>query len=290
MFEVPVVFMIYNRPALTRQVFEVIRQVQPQELYIIADGPKNKEDAVLCNKARQIIQKIDWKCNVYTHFSDYNIGVAKCPADGLHWVFNQVEQAVILEDDTLPHPSFFNYCKALLDYYKHDESIMCIGGTNLCGSVDVEVSYGFSRFSLPPWGWASWRRAWKLYDFEMKNWMSNKNSLLHFVNNFPFWETFLDRYSQKLSSWDVQWNYTLWQEKGWAIIPKNNLIRNLGYNESATFTKVTESFILDLPLQTCSFPLIHPTSKIPNLDAAMELKVIQFMKEIMLANNEKQRQ
>lgn len=285
MFEVPVVLLIYNRQEVTRQVFSVIRQIQPKELFVIADGPKDEKDAIQCNKTRQIINEIDWKCNIHTHFAAENRGVARRPATGLNWVFDQVEKAIILEDDTLPDLSFFEFCSQLLHRYEHDESVLAISGTNLCGQLEIEASYGFSRFVLPPWGWASWRRAWQLYDFQMADWQILKSSFSPLLKNtFPFWEKFLDRYSQKLSSWDVQWNYTLWKEKSWVILPKQNLIQNLGYNESATFTKLSESFILDLPLETCCFPLIHPTQKMINLDAEIEPKVIQFLEEIMQFN------
>ncbi|HMO39712.1 MAG TPA: hypothetical protein PKC76_09720 [Saprospiraceae bacterium] len=285
MFDVPVVLMIYNRPELTRQVFSAIRMIRPATLFIIADGPKNEADAVLCAAARQAVTAVDWPCQVHRLYAAENMGVARRPLTGLNQVFQQVEAAIILEDDTLPDLSFFEFCRELLNHYKHDPSILLIGGTNLCGHIDIQAAYGTSRFYLPPWGWASWRRSWQQYDFTMHDWAQFKSKwALQVPETFAFWETFLDRYSQKLSSWDVQLCYTLWRTKTKAIIPKQNLVRNLGYHAQATFTKLSKSFVLDLPLQSCTLPLEHPLAKTPDLDTLIEPKVIRFLEEIMQFN------
>lgn len=288
MFDVPVALMIYNRPELTRQVFAQIRLLRPRQLFIIADGPKDETDDRNCRQARQVVAEVDWDCNVQSLYSAHNLGVAKCPSNGLQWVFAQVDRCIILEDDTLPDISFFEFCRLLLQEYEDDESVMSISGANLCGVIQTEYSYGFSRFSLPPWGWATWRRAWHDYDFQMADWIELKSTIAgNFKDTFAFWEMILDRYSIKLTSWDVQWNYAIWKKNGQVIIPSRNMIRNLGYGAGASFTTVEQSFTTHLPVTPCSFPLAHPVEKKLDFNAYLEPKVIEFLEEIIRFNSQR---
>ena len=128
----PIVFLIFNRPETTQQVFDAIRQAQPQTLLVVADGPRNDrpEDVDNCRATRAILEQVDWDCEVLTNYSDLNLGCRKRISSGLTWAFEQVEEAIILEDDCLPDPSFFQYCQELLDYYRQDDRIMTISGDN----------------------------------------------------------------------------------------------------------------------------------------------------------------
>ena len=168
----PVAFLIFNRPDTTARVFEAIRQAKPPKLLVVADGPRpdRPDDVEKCKAARAIIDRVDWACEVLTNYSDLNLGCGKRPATGITWVFEQVEEAIIFEDDCLPHPSFFRFCEELLNYYRHDERIMVISGNNFqFGRNRTDDSYYFSRYNHI-WGWASWRRAWEYFDYDLKLW------------------------------------------------------------------------------------------------------------------------
>lgn len=39
-YNVPILFLIFNRPGTTRKVFAEIRKVKPRQLFIAADGPR----------------------------------------------------------------------------------------------------------------------------------------------------------------------------------------------------------------------------------------------------------
>jgi len=126
----PVAFFIFNRPETTFQVFDTIRVAQPQKLLIIADAARFHEEWQKCHEARSIVGKIDWDCEVLTNFADVNLGCKLRVSSGLDWVFSEVEEVIILEDDCLPEPSFFRFCQELLEYYRNDTRVMCISGDN----------------------------------------------------------------------------------------------------------------------------------------------------------------
>jgi len=288
----PVVFIIFNRPVTTRRVFEEIRKAKPKELYVIADGPRenNTEDEELCKNTREIVEKIDWDCVVHKNFSEINLGTRARPSSGLEWVFNKTDYAIILEDDCLPHPSFFEYCQTLLRYHRNDEQVNMISGSNFISKYSKKnYSYYFSVFHHFC-GWATWKRSWELFDLEMKTWPELKRSKLLYQivpdnKSAKYWETLFDEvYNGKIStSWDYQWYYSSWKNKNLAIIPSVNLISNIGFGQEATHTKNPNHIRANVPLQNIQFPLAHP----PVVNSDVKLDMIEAKKIFRFKGMEK---
>ena len=168
----PVALLIFNRPDTTERVFNAIAKAQPPKLLVVADGPRPQREgeAELCAQTRAIINRVDWDCEVITEFADSNMGCKRRVASGINWIFEQVEEAIILEDDCLPDPSFFRYCEEMLTRYRDNERVGMVSGGNLqFGRQRGTGSYYFSKYTHI-WGWASWRRAWKYYDRDLTLW------------------------------------------------------------------------------------------------------------------------
>lgn len=262
----PVTMIIFNRPDTTASVFAEVARARPGKLLVIADGPRADRpgEAEQCAATRKIIEQVDWPCEVLTNFSDTNLGCKARVSSGLDWVFDTVEEAIILEDDCVPHPSFFRFCDELLEYYKADERVMAISGDNFQdGNVRGAASYYFSRY-CHVWGWASWRRAWQHYDVAMTGWpMTRDHGLLREIldnpNQVRRWsKTFDIIHSGVVDTWDVQWMYTCWRRHGLSIIPNVNLISNIGFRPDATHTKNETDRFAALPAHPMNFPLQHP--------------------------------
>jgi hypothetical protein len=273
MINTPVVILIFNRPELTKQVFERIRQIKPKTFLVIADGPRLEKigESEKCQNAREITEDIDWNCEVFRNYSDINLGCGLRVSSGLDWVFNNVDRAIILEDDCLPNSDFFRFCEELLEIYKDDEKITMISGMNYCSDIYRDIpSYCFS--CLPGiWGWATWKRAWKIYDYDMKLFpkCSQSNYLDHIFNNInyqKYWNQVFKRIFDVdcKFTWDYQWLFAQWIHGGLAIVPNVNLVSNIGHGSDATHTK-KKSKISNLPTAKITFPLTHPLIKSRNL-------------------------
>ena len=260
----PVCLIIFNRPDTTQKVFEAIRQVKPPKLLVIADGarPERPEEAEKCTTAREIINQVDWDCEVLTNYSDINLGCRKRVSSGLNWVFEQVEEAIILEDDCLPHPTFFRFCEELLERYRHDNGIMAISGDNFqWGRKRTNYSYYFSRYNHI-WGWATWRRAWQVYDLEMKRWPEIRdsnwlNDILQDSKAVNYWSKIFQGVYEGFNTWDYPWTFACWIHNGLTILPNVNLVSNIGFGAEATHTKSVTKFA-NMPTEEMSFPLQHP--------------------------------
>ncbi|MBI5417412.1 glycosyltransferase family 2 protein [Candidatus Poribacteria bacterium] len=264
-FKTPILFIIFNRPESTQKVFNEIRKIKPQKFYITADGPRENmpEDLQRCEKTRNIIKQIDWDCEVFTNFRDKNLGCKIAVSSGINWFFENVEEGLILEDDTLPHPTFFPFCEKLLEKYRYDNRIMMISGDNFqFGKKRTDYSYYFSRYTLI-WGWATWRRAWQYYDVNIKLWTEIKNGdwlydIFSTKNETIYWSYIFEKiYIGEINTWDYQWSFACWIQNGFTIIPNVNLVSNIGFGDLATHT-IKKSNYANIPIEEMKFDLKYP--------------------------------
>jgi len=265
--EVPVVFLIFNRPENTRVVFEAIRRAKPKKLLIVADGPRNHklEDAELCRRAREVVSNVDWECEVQTEFSTVNMGCMHRVVSGLNWAFSLVEEAIILEDDCLPDPTFFPFCEELLHKYRDDRRVICIAGTNLIAPHMEEAtdSYYFCKIGSI-WGWASWRSRWAEYDEGLKRWPALREAnAIEDVFDRPrdvrHWKQIFNKMYEGTgpNTWDYQWSFVGFFGSQLMAVPRVNLIENIGFGPGATHTTETDPRNI-VAVQSLKFPLKHP--------------------------------
>lgn len=261
----PISLCIFNRPQTTLRVFETIRHAKPERLFVFADGPRpnRPDDVALCQETRRIVGTVDWPCELHTEFADTNMGLARRMFSGISWVFRHVDEAIILEDDCVPSPSFFPFCTELLSHYHDDTRLTAVSGDNFqyrntCGPY----SYYFSRYPHC-WGWATWRRAWQLLDFDMPTWPEARSS--GWVREWfsdplsaDFWEKIFDAvYQGKINSWAYRYIYTCFLHNGLTALPAINLVSNVGFDDTATHCR-RSSPLANLPAQDMTWPLRHP--------------------------------
>lgn len=239
-FDTPILLITFNRPSHTLKVFERIREVKPKYLFVASDGPRqdHPDDVGRITQVRNLISTgIDWDCELKTLFRNENLGCGHGPAEAITWFFDQAEEGIILEDDCLPAMSFFTFCQNLLAKYRSDTRVMAISGFNYFGEWQIDnCDYFFSDGGN--WGWASWRRAWKLFDYEMTSWISSdverKKDVLDFYPNFDaLYEKIV---AQNYDAWDIQWHYARLYHRGVSITPVVNLVENIGFDHFGTHT------------------------------------------------------
>lgn len=285
----PITFIIFNRPEFTMKVFEQIRIAQPRKLFVIADGPRNEHrgDFEKCKAARDIITLVNWDCDVVTNYAQENLGCRHRISSGLDWVFSQTEESIILEDDCVPHPSFFHFCEELLDRYRNDQRVMHIGGTNyLFGRKRFPHSYYFSRYNHCS-GWASWRRAWRYFDVDMNIWPELRDrqllkDILKDSRAVADWQRAFELvYKKRLDSWAYGWTLACWAQSGLTIIPNVNLISNIGFGENGTHTRNRYSRFSNMTVEDIGFPLQHPPYVIRNDEADTFIQHNNFHRSLL---------
>ncbi|WP_339787953.1 TylF/MycF/NovP-related O-methyltransferase [uncultured Imperialibacter sp.] len=242
MFNTPVLYLIFNRPDLVRVTFEKIREVKPRQLFVGADGPRitHPDDNRKCEECRELVLSlVDWECEIHTLFRDSNLGCGKAVSEAITWFFDQVEMGIVLEDDCVPHKSFFTFCEELLLHFKDDDSVMHISGNNFQnGRQRGDGSYYFSKYSHS-WGWATWSNAWRNFEKEIDLAWLKKHLQGHFSRDErKYWNQVAEGLlTKRYDAWDYQWMFSIWKNLGVCILPNTNLVNNIGFGRDATHTK-----------------------------------------------------
>ena len=251
LFDIPVLFIIFKRLDTTKQVLAVLQKIKPAQLFIAADGPRNNitNEQEKCNNVRNyVINNINWDCKIETLFRNNNVGCGRNLFEAITWFFKNIEMGIILEDDCIPSLSFFSYCKELLIKYENNNRIFHIAGNNPLtkNKSPFNASYYFTRIQHC-WGWASWRRAWKYYSYDIndldifiQNKIINKIFKQNYVQNYWF-NIFRKMQNHEVDAWDYQWTYAIFKENGLCINPSMNLVTNIGFSNEATHTFDTNS-------------------------------------------------
>lgn len=298
--DTPVLLMVFNRPRVTRRTFEAVRAARPSRLLVVADGPRphHPEDVALCREVREIVSEVDWECTLETKVAERNLGLEANVELGLDWAFERVDRAIVLEDDCVPHPTFFAYCEELLERYADDPRVWMVAADNK--GVDRAMfegrSYAFSSWASV-WGWATWADRWhahrELFDrdhagAEDRATLVPRTADAHRVRpalprpgslateagkrHFTFVSTTVDgdRYG-----WDHHFWVTVMSEGGLCATPAYNLVENDGYGEDATHTRAAKE---PMPAEPMPFPLVHPDAVAldPAVEAELELILLRI--------------
>ena len=263
--ETPILFITFRRPDTTIKVFERIRQAQPKRLYIAQNfpGSDNAEEIKKWNDVRAIIENIDWDCDVQRLYRERYLDAKTSISTAINWFFENVEEGIILEDDCLPHLTFFKFCEEMLEKYRDDERIAMISGDNFqFGKKRTEYSYYFSRYTHI-WGWASWRRAWDNYDVDMKLWPEIRDrgwlwDILGDNKSVRYWKNIFENvYQGKIDTWDYQWTFSCWIQNALTILPNVNLVSNIGFGSEAVHTTEKNMFA-EMEIKHMDIPILHP--------------------------------
>jgi hypothetical protein len=274
--ETPILFLIFNRPAETAQVFNSIRAQRPKRLFVAADGAREGRagETELVQQTRQIATQVDWPCDVQTLFREKNLGCGLAVSGAITWFFDHVEEGIILEDDCLPHADFYPFCTTLLERHRHDDQIATIAGTHFLPTALPHRGTHYVSKYFQMWGWASWRRVWKCYDYQLAQrsepeWHALCDEVHPGRVESAYWkQIYHSLKADVIDTWDFQVFFAAWHTQAHHIMPSTNLVSNLGYGPNATHTNFASN-MANLP----TFPLkignhatpLAPDSEVDNL-------------------------
>ena len=277
--DVPVLMVFFNRAEPLKKVFEAVRAAKPSKLFLAQDGARdgNATDAEKVELCRQAVSQIDWDCEVFYNYSDVNLGCGKRMSSAISWAFESVDRLMILEDDCVPGADFFPFCEELLEKYKDNPGVSMISAMN-----HLEEYHNFNNDSYifcnsgAIWGWATWKRQWETYDFEMS--FVDRLNVFDKIekSNYPgyFKKDLINqgkdrvktiKEGRKLSSWTFQFNMIRFLNHQLTIVPAVNMVSNVGLtgdstHASGTLKQIPKGLrpVFFMPTHKMEFPLKHP--------------------------------
>jgi hypothetical protein len=289
--ETPVVIFAFNRPDITRRTMDAVRAARPACVLLIADGPRDDrpDDPELTAATREVLDGIDWPCDVRRRYLAANLGVEASVETGLDWVFSQVTDAIVFEDDCIADPSFFTFADELLGRYRDDDRVWQISGNNFGIPENLFAdSYAFTAWGSV-WGWATWADRWHAHraiftrdhrptddgpgtaPVRTRPARPESGTLVTPSGRHHFSDAAT---SQDIVShgWDKHWWLTMMTEGGLAITPSRNLVENVGWGADATHGVTTER--QDHPAQRIDFPLRHPADVVVDAEVERDLELV----------------
>ena len=270
--DVAVLSIFFARPKVLAKSFESIHQARPRKLLLWQDGPRlgREDDLENIRLCREVVENIDWDCEVYKNYHDENMGCDPSTHYAHKWAFTIVDKCIILEDDIVPSQSFYPFCKELLDKYADDLRVDRICGMNVLGRYEADGDYFFCKYGNS-WGWATWKRTADKWETDY-----------HFLDE-PYARRFLSDLSkadgskidvierlereraQGIPYWEMVTGIAAILNHGLVIYPDRNLVCNVGLDANSTHApsdieKVSSDSMKYFFAQTFEydFPLKHP--------------------------------
>jgi len=248
----------FNRPDVIKETFDHIKRVKPKKLYVAIDAPRDNidTDGELVDKVKEIVSEVNWECDVQYKFNEKNLGAEKTVSNGISWALEQEEALIILEEDIVAPASFFRFVDEMLEKYKYEDRVCMISGSNFT-PVSSETDYYFSKYGHI-WGWAVWRRSWQIFDLSVqvesndiqyqklkKTFTTPMETIYHMLKFRRMQEKGAGN-----NTWDNCWGYLHRSSGKLAIVPKVNLVSNIGvyglHNNGRRghhYMKTSENFI-----------------------------------------------
>lgn len=291
--DLSVLLIFFARPNTLSPVFEAVKKARPAKLFLACDGARagNARDVDAIAQCKKIVEDIDWDCEVHTRYSIENLGCGKGPASAISWAFEYTDKLLILEDDCVPDDTLFPFMKEMLDKYAMDERVGLISGFNHFKDWDCgEYSYCFTKTGATL-GWGTWKRVWEKYDYTIQainepqcekllsRVFCHKRMKKARINSWKKTATAVQE--EGVNYWDVQFGFLKYAQSYLCIVPKGNLIYNIGVGAGSTHTEnATESAwkpgkILFMPTVPMQFPLNHPNYMI--CDNAYDTKCFKMV-------------
>ena len=248
-----------------------VREARPPFLFGISDGPRPglPETQKGVEESRRVFREaIDWPCRWELLERETNLGSYLSVSKGLDWVFEKVGETIILEDDTVPDPTFFRFVAELLETYRDEPDIGAVCGNNYDAPEDWpgNASYRFTRYHHS-WGWGTWKRAWRDFDREEKLLaelpaLRKENRQKLSRREWDYWEgCFRRTYARQLDAWDYRWTLSLWVQGKVCMVPRVNLVRNIGFDALGTNTVDVDFSDHEMhDPEKLRFPLTPPTT------------------------------
>ena len=170
----PVAFFCYDRPEHTRRTLEALANnhlASQSKLFIFSDGFKDETSRLGVEAVREYISSVNGFASVEIILREENYGCAKNIIQGITQLTYEFGRVIVVEDDILTSPYFLTYMNEGLELYKDDERVGAISGVLSPSYKDIaeKLPQSFFMYGVGIWGWGTWLRAWRSYDYDAWN-------------------------------------------------------------------------------------------------------------------------
>ena len=236
----PILLFVYNRPLHVRRSIESLlanELAKDSELYIFSDAAKDEMAQPNINEVRQFIHSIKGFKEIHYVERTENWGLARNIIDGVTTLVNQYGRVIVLEDDLIVAPYFLQFMNDALETYKDEENVCHIQACDF--TKDPILPDTFLIKWTGSWGWATWKRAWKLFNPNGQELLDEliKRKLTYrfdFNGKYGYTRMLRNQIKGKNNSWAIRWNASLFLADKLSLNVGKSLIQNEGFDGSGT--------------------------------------------------------
>lgn len=247
----PIILFVYNRPDHTRKTIEALLKnelAEQSKLIIFSDGPRDNKEALLVKQVREYLDTVRGFESVSIKVCESNKGLANSIISGVTSTFSDYDRVIVLEDDMVTSPLFLRYMNNSLDLYENDEAVISIHG--YIYPVKESLPEYFFLKSADCWGWATWRRGWKLFEPNGKKLYDElkKRDVLKefdFGSAYPYTKMLTKQVAGKNNSWAIRWYASAFIHEKLTLYPGKSYVQNIGNDSSGTHSRATSQFEID---------------------------------------------
>ena len=264
MTNAPIALFVYNRLDHTQQTIEALQRnlLAPQsDLFIFSDAAKAPEGQPQVQAVRDHIKTVTGFGSVTIVERPRNFGLAASIMDGVTRLCGKHGRVIVLEDDLVTAPHFLTYMNDGLELYSDEPRVASIHGYSY--PVEEELPETFFLRGADCWGWATWKRAWDLYDADGAKHLAEvcaqgREKEFDLDGSYDYLGMLEGRIAGQNQSWAILWYATALLQGKLALYPGRSLVTNIGFDGSGTHGGAVSSFaaaLSDRPVRIAAIPV-----------------------------------
>lgn len=249
----PIALFVYNRPDHTWRTLKHLREnllASESRLFIFSDAPKTAADEDKVREVRALAQDFIGFKSVKIISRPQHMGLANSIISGITQLTDEYGKIIVLEDDLLTSPFALTYFNEALDRYQAEDRVMQIAGYMFpIKGADTLPETFFIR-TISSWGWATWGRAWKHFEPDVKKlhqqFTEENIQSFTFDGTMNYWKQLLHNLKQKNDSWAIRWHAAVFLNNGLVLQPAKSLIENIGHDGSGVHSIIEDTYKVSL--------------------------------------------
>lgn len=257
----PVIVFGFNRPEVFGETIKALKNnslAANTHLHIFIDGPRNDKDVPKVAEVVKIANAVTGFKSVTVNASSANKGLAKSIIYGVTEIIEQYGKVIVVEDDLIVAPSFLTFMNQFLDKYEHDYRIFQISGFGVKIKSPKDYNYDiYMHIRAQSWTWGTWKDRWKTVDWEVSDFIKlsqDKKKQRDFNEGGSDLFGMLKGYMTGINnSWYIRFNYSMFKQQKYAIVPVKSLVLNEGFGAEATHCNTYNRYKVDFQREEKSF-------------------------------------
>lgn len=266
----PIALFTYCRADKTQRAVESIlcnTEAKDTDLFVFSDGlkvypgeKKTEEKRNGVEENRRYIHTIKGFKSVTIIERETNWGLSRSLISGITDIVNKYGRVIVVEDDLVLSPYFLKFMNDALEKYKDDDRVSTISA--FLNPVEGNVPETFFLRYFACWGWATWKRAWDLFNPDANDLL---RQLRWKVNDFNIGGSsnfYGMLYCQKvglIDSWAIRFYASLFLKGKLQLFPGRTMAIQHGMDGTGTHSGIDKTFanmkLSQTPIEVADIPV-----------------------------------